>query len=64
MSPEFLLTAFIIVASPGTGVVYTLAVALSQGARAAVRKGRRRGRRALSLAGWVYCGGRTPSLLT
>lgn len=36
MSPEFLLTAFIIVASPGTGVVYTLAVALSQGARAAV----------------------------
>lgn len=36
MSPEFLITSLVIVASPGTGVVYTLAAALSQGARAAV----------------------------
>jgi len=34
MSIEFLITTFIIVASPGTGVVYTLATALSRGARA------------------------------
>lgn len=36
MSPEFLLTTLIIVASPGTGVVYTLAAGLSRGARASV----------------------------
>ncbi len=36
MSIEFLLTSFIIVASPGTGVVVTLAAGLSRGARAAV----------------------------
>lgn len=36
MSPEFLLTSLIIVASPGTGVVYTLAAGLSRGARASV----------------------------
>ncbi|HHZ09357.1 MAG TPA: LysE family translocator [Rhizobiales bacterium] len=36
MSPEFLLTALIIVASPGTGVLYTLAAGLSRGARASV----------------------------
>ena len=36
MSPEFLLTALIIVASPGTGVLYTLAYGLSCGRRAAV----------------------------
>lgn len=34
MSPEFLITTFIICASPGTGVVYTLAAALSRGVRA------------------------------
>jgi threonine/homoserine/homoserine lactone efflux protein len=36
MSIEFLLTTLIIVASPGTGVVYTLAAGLSRGSRAAV----------------------------
>jgi len=36
MSIEFLLTTLIIVASPGTGVVYTLAAGLSRGARASV----------------------------
>jgi len=36
MSPEFLLTTLIIVASPGTGVVYTLAAGLSRGARASI----------------------------
>jgi threonine/homoserine/homoserine lactone efflux protein len=36
MSPEFLITTLIIVASPGTGVVYTLAAGLSRGGRAAV----------------------------
>ena len=36
MSPEFLITTFIVVASPGTGVIYTLAAGLSRGARASV----------------------------
>jgi threonine/homoserine/homoserine lactone efflux protein len=36
MSPEFLLTSLIVVASPGTGVLYTLAAALSRGGRAGV----------------------------
>jgi threonine/homoserine/homoserine lactone efflux protein len=36
MSIEFLLTTLIIVASPGTGVVYTLAAGLSRGAKASV----------------------------
>jgi threonine/homoserine/homoserine lactone efflux protein len=36
MSIEFLITSFIIVVSPGTGVVYTLATGLSRGARASV----------------------------
>lgn len=36
MSPEFFLTSLIIVASPGTGVLVTLAAGLSRGARAAV----------------------------
>lgn len=36
MSIEFLLTTLIIVASPGTGVVYTLAAGLSRGARASI----------------------------
>lgn len=34
MSVEFLVTALIIIATPGTGALYTLASALSQGARA------------------------------
>ena len=33
MSPEFLITTFIIVASPGTGAIYTLATGLSRGSR-------------------------------
>jgi threonine/homoserine/homoserine lactone efflux protein len=33
---EFLLTTLIVVASPGTGVIYTLAAGLSRGARASV----------------------------
>ncbi len=36
MSIEFLLTTFIIVATPGTGVLYTLAAGLSRGTRASV----------------------------
>ena len=36
MSFEFLLTSFIVVASPGTGVLYTLAAGLSRGTRASV----------------------------
>ena len=36
MSIEFLLTSLIVVASPGTGVLYTLATGLSRGARASV----------------------------
>jgi threonine/homoserine/homoserine lactone efflux protein len=36
MTPEFLLTTLIIVASPGTGVIYTLAAGLSRGGRASV----------------------------
>lgn len=36
MSIEFLLTTLIIVATPGAGVVYTLAAALSRGGRASV----------------------------
>src|SRR2546428_1487963 len=36
MTLSFLLTALIVVGSPGTGVLYTLAVALAQGSRASV----------------------------
>jgi threonine/homoserine/homoserine lactone efflux protein len=36
MSPEFLITTLIVVVTPGTGVLYTLAAGLSRGARASV----------------------------
>ena len=36
MSPEFLLTSLIIVASPGTGAIYTIAAGLTRGSRASV----------------------------
>lgn len=36
MSIEFLVTSFIVVVSPGTGVLYTLATGLSRGTRASV----------------------------
>lgn len=36
MTLSFLLTSVIVVASPGTGVLYTLAAALSRGSRASV----------------------------
>src|SRR4249919_2755689 len=36
MSLYFLVTSLIVVASPGTGVLYTLATGLSRGARASV----------------------------
>lgn len=36
MSPEFLLTALVVTATPGTGVLYTLAAALTRGRRAGV----------------------------
>lgn len=36
MSTEFLLTSLIVVATPGTGVLYTMAAGLSRGARASV----------------------------
>src|ERR1700724_4003883 len=36
MTLSFLLTSLIVVASPGTGVLYTLAAALTRGSRASV----------------------------
>lgn len=36
MSPEFLITSLVVVASPGTGVLITLAAGLSRGARASI----------------------------
>ncbi|MGL4727595.1 MAG: LysE family translocator [Bosea sp. (in: a-proteobacteria)] len=36
MSPEFLLTTFIVVASPGTGAIYTIAMGLGRGGRSSV----------------------------
>jgi len=36
MSPEFLVTALVVVLVPGTGVIYTLATGLAQGKRAAI----------------------------
>ncbi|WP_138464288.1 LysE family translocator [Poseidonocella sp. HB161398] len=36
MGPAFLLTSLIVVLAPGTGVLYTLAIGLSQGARASL----------------------------
>ena len=36
MSVEFLLTSLIVVATPGTGVLYTLAAGLTRGARASI----------------------------
>lgn len=36
MTPEFLITTLIIVASPGTGVLYTLAAGLTRGAKASI----------------------------
>ena len=36
MSPEFFLTTLIVVASPGTGALYTIAAGLSRGAKASV----------------------------
>ena len=36
MSVEFLVTSFTIIVSPGTGVLYTLAIGLSRGSRASV----------------------------
>ncbi len=36
MSPEFLLTALVVVLVPGTGVIYTLATGLARGKRAAI----------------------------
>src|ERR1700719_1009412 len=36
VSVEFLITSFIVIVSPGTGVLYTLAAGLSRGSRASV----------------------------
>ena len=36
MSIEFLITSFIIVASPGTGALFTIAAGLTRGSRASV----------------------------
>jgi len=36
VSVEFLLTSFIVIVSPGTGVLYTLAAGLSRGSRASI----------------------------
>ena len=36
MSPEFLATSLLVVATPGTGVLYTLSAGLARGTRASV----------------------------
>jgi threonine/homoserine/homoserine lactone efflux protein len=36
VSVEFLVTSFVIIVSPGTGVLYTLAIGLSRGSRASI----------------------------
>lgn len=36
MSVEFLVTSFIVIVSPGTGILYTLAAGLSRGSRASI----------------------------
>src|SRR5579885_1565511 len=36
MTPEFLITSLIVVVSPGTGVLYTLATGLARGGRASI----------------------------
>ncbi|MEJ2018842.1 MAG: LysE family translocator, partial [Maritimibacter sp.] len=36
MSPDFLLTALVVVLAPGTGVIYTLATGLTRGRTAAI----------------------------
>ncbi|MET3776254.1 threonine/homoserine/homoserine lactone efflux protein [Rhizobium alvei] len=36
MSLEFLITAFIVVASPGTGAIFTIATGLTRGARSSI----------------------------
>jgi len=36
MTVEFLITSFIVVISPGTGVLYTLAIGLSRGSHASI----------------------------
>lgn len=36
MSPEFWITTFIVVASPGTGAIYTIAAGLGRGGRASI----------------------------
>ena len=36
MGPEFLITSLIVVATPGTGVLYTVAAGLANGARASI----------------------------
>jgi threonine/homoserine/homoserine lactone efflux protein len=36
MSPEFLITSLVVVATPGTGVLYTVAAGLGRGARASI----------------------------
>ncbi len=36
LTPQFLITAFVVVIAPGTGVIYTLAIGLGQGRRAAM----------------------------
>ena len=36
VSPEYLVTALVVVLIPGTGVIYTLATGLGKGARASV----------------------------
>lgn len=39
LSIQFLITAFVVVLAPGTGVIYTLAVGLGRGRRAAIFAG-------------------------
>ena len=44
MSPEFLLTAFIVCLAPGVGIIYTLSTVLGRGLTAAGQRDRRRRR--------------------
>ena len=52
VSPEFLLTTFIVIASPGTGVIHTLAAGLSRGSARCRSTGRRCSRQRLADAIW------------
>ena len=57
MSYEFLLTSLIVVASPGTGVLYTIAAGLTRGSRASVIAAPSPARSASCRICWPRCSG-------